>query len=166
MTLDGIGLFFQRDNTWWREMPAFSSYISKTQALLQYGRPVSDIAIYTGDEMPRRAILPERLTESLPGLFSETTLKEEAARKANIGQPLEVSPVGVTHTKNMTKAEHWVNTLNGYRYDSFNHDALDGCRIENGKLVTRGGTAYSVIVVPQARPMNCLLYTSPSPRDA
>ena len=154
MTLDGIGTFFQRDNTWWREMPAFSSYISKTQALLQYGRPVSDIAIYTGDEMPRRAILPERLTESLPGLFSETTLKEEAARKANIGQPLEVSPVGVTHTRNMTKAEHWVNTLNGYRYDSFNHDALDGCRIENGKLVTRGGTAYSVIVVPQARPMN------------
>lgn len=154
MTLDGIGTFFQRDNTWWKEMPVFNKYISRTQALLQYGRPVSDIAVYTGDEMPRRAIMPERLVNTLPGLFSEKTLKEEAARKANIGQPLEVSPVGVTHTKNMTKADDWVNTLNGYRYDSFNHDALYGCRVENGKLITRGGTAYSAFVVPQARLMN------------
>lgn len=154
MTLDGIGTFFQRDNTWWKEMPVFDKYISKTQALLQYGRPVSDIAVYTGDEMPRRAIMPERLVNTLPGLFSEKTLKDEAVRKANIGQPLEVSPVGVTHTKNMTKADEWVNTLNGYRYDSFNHDALYGCRVENGKLITRGGTAYSAFVVPQARLMN------------
>lgn len=154
MTLDGIGTFFQRDNTWWREMPVFCRYISKTQALLQYGKPVSDIAVYTGDEMPRRAIMPERLVNTLTGLFSEQTLRDEAVRKANIGQPLEVSPVGVTHSKNMTKADQWVNPLNGYRYDSFNRDALEGCRVENGKLVTRYGASYSTLVVPQARPMN------------
>lgn len=154
MTLDGIGTFFQRDNTWWREMPAFSKYISRTQALLQYGKPVSDIAVYTGDEMPRRAILPERLVNSLSGLFSESTLTAEFSRKLNVGQPLEVSPVGVTHTKNMTKADDWINPLRGYKYDSFNHDALNGCRVENGKLITRGGTVYSAFVVPQQRPMN------------
>ena len=154
MTLDGIGTFFQRDNTWWKEMPVFDNYISKTQALLQYGKPVSDIAVYTGDEMPRRSIMPERLTSTLPGLFSEKTLQEEATRKANVGQPIEVSPVGVTHTKNMTKADDWVNSLNGYRYDSFNHDVLNECKIENGKLITKGGTVYSTLVVPQQRPMN------------
>ncbi len=154
MTLDGIGTFFQRDNTWWREMPAFDRYISKTQALLQYGSPVTDIAVYTGDEMPRRAILPERLATTLPGLFSDKTLAEVAKRKANAGQPMEVSPVGVNHTKYMTKADEWVNSLNGYKYDSFNHDALNGCRVVNGKLTTRGGTAYSTLVVPQERPMN------------
>lgn len=154
MTLDGIGTFFQRDNTWWREMPAFTGYIARTQALLQYGKPVTDLAVYTGDEMPRRSIMPERLLNTLPGLFSEKTAKEEKARKANVGQPTEMSPVGVTHTKNMTKADEWVNTLNGYRYDSFNHDALVGCRVENGKLITRGGTAYSAFVVPQPRLMN------------
>ena len=154
MTLDGIGTFFQRDNTWWREMPAFDRYISKTQALLQYGRPVNDIAVYIGDEMPRRAILPERLVNTLPGLFSEDDLKAEAARKANVGQPTEVSPVGVTHTKNMTKADDWVNALSGYRYDSFNHDVLNGCKVVDGKLVTKGGTVYSVLVVPQSRLMN------------
>ena len=54
----------------------------------------------------------------------------------------------------MTKADDWVNALNGYRYDSFNHDVLDGCRVEDGKLVTKGGAEYSVLVIPQSRQMN------------
>lgn len=154
MTLDGIGTFFQRDNTWWREMPAFTDYISRCQALLQYGSPVVDIAVYTGDETPRRAILPERLTTTLPGLIGEETLERERIRMANVGQPLEVSPVGVTHTKNMTKAESLINPLRGYRYDSFNHDVLDGARVEDGCIVTEGGMRYKTLVLPQARPMN------------
>ena len=154
MTLDGIGTFFQRDNTWWREMPAFTDYISRCQALLQYGSPVVDIAVYTGDEMPRRAILPERLTTSLPGLLGEETLERERVRMLNEGQPLEVSPVGVTHTLNMTKAEQWINPLRGYRYDSFNHDVLDGAHVDGGCIVTEGGMRYRVLVLPQARPMN------------
>ena len=154
MTLDGIGTFLQRDNTWWREMPAFTSYISRCQSLLQYGKPVIDLAVYTGDETPRRSILPERLITSLPGLFSEKTIKREQERLANVGQPLEVSPVKVTHTANMTKAEHWVNPLQGYRYDSFNHDVLGKSQVKNGKLVTPNGMEYSALVIPQARKMN------------
>lgn len=154
MTLDGIGTFFQRDNTWWKEMPAFTGYISRCQALLQYGKPVVDIAVYTGDETPRRAILPERLITSLPGLYSDQVKEREAKRLANAGQPLEVSPVGVTHTANMTKAEHWVNPLRGYRYDSFNHDVLGKSQVKGGRLVTPGGMEYSALVIPQARKMN------------
>lgn len=154
MTLDGIGTFFQRDNTWWNEMPAFTSYISRCQALLQYGNPVIDLALYTGDEVPRRSILPERLLTSLPGLFGKKTIERERIRMENAGQPLEVSPVGVTHTANMTKAEHWINPLHGYRYDSFNHDVLNGARVENGMIVTAGGMRYSALVMPQTRPMN------------
>ena len=154
MTLDGIGTFFQRDNTWWREMPAFTQYICRCQALLQYGDPVVDIAVYTGDEVPRRAILPERLTTTLPGLLGEQTLSRERERLLNEGQPLEVSPVGVTHTKNMTKAEQWINPLRGYRYDSFNHDVLSRAQVADGSIVTESGMSYSVLVLPQARPMN------------
>ena len=154
MTLDGIGTFFQRDNTWWQEMPAFSGYIKRCQSLLQYGVPVTDLAVYTGDETPRRSIMPERLISSLPGLFTEKTKEAERKRKANVGQPLEVSPVGVTHTANMTKADDWVNALNGYRYDSFNHDILAKSRVENGRLITPGDTSYGVLVIPQARQMN------------
>ncbi|MCD8290166.1 MAG: DNA-binding protein, partial [Prevotella sp.] len=84
MTLDGIGTFFQRDNTWWNEMPAFTAYISRCQALLQYGSPVVDLAVYTGDETPRRAILPERLVTTLPGLFGSDAIAKENERLANV----------------------------------------------------------------------------------
>ena len=154
MTLDGIGTFFQRDNTWWKEMSAFTGYISRCQSLLQYGSPVIDLAVYTGDETPRRSILPERLVSSLPGLFSEETKERESKRLANEGQPLEVSPVGVTHTANMTKAEDWINPLRGYRYDSFNHDVLGKSQVKGNTLVTQDGMAYAALVIPQARKMN------------
>ena len=154
MTLDGIGTFFQRDNTWWREMPAFAEYIRNCQTFLQRGNPVVDLAVYIGDELPRRSILPERLTDILPGLFGDSILQREAVRLRNEGQPMETSPVGVNHTRNMTKAEDWVNPLHGYKYDSFNHDVLRGMRVENGVVVTRDGMRYRAIVVPQARKMN------------
>ncbi len=154
MTLDGIGTFFQRDNTWWKEMSAFSAYIMRCQMLLQYGQPVVDLAVYTGDEVPRRSILPERLITTLPGLFGDKLIERERKRMANVGQPLEVSPVGVTHTANMTKAESWINPLHGYRYDSFNHDVLNGAKVEDGMIVTEGGMRYSALIMPQSRPMN------------
>ena len=154
MTLDGIGTFFQRDNTWWREMPAFTRYITNCQELLQEGQPVVDLAVYIGDEVPRRALLPERLTSMLPGLFGDSILRREAARMANEGQPMETSPVGVNHTRNMTKAEDWVNPLHGYKYDSFNHDVLSDMRVENGEVVTRGGMRYKALVIPQTHTMN------------
>lgn len=154
MTLDGIGTFFQRDNTWWREMPAFTDYIKRCQKGLQYGKPVVDIAVYTGDEMPRRSIIPNRLVDMLPGLFGEKYVTQEHARIANVGLPMEVSPVGVNHTKNMVKADDFINPLHGYKYDSFNHDVLKTATVVNGKIRTAYGMEYAVLVVPQARPMN------------
>lgn len=154
MTLDGIGNFFQRDNTWWKEMKAFNDYVSSCQALLQKGRPVVDIAVYTGNEVPRRALLPERLVTSLPGLFGPELVEREKVRLLNEGQPIEVSPVGVYHTANMTKADMFTNPLHGYKYDSFNHDALKGAKVESGELVTAGGMRYKVLVVPQPHKLN------------
>ena len=154
MTLDGIGTFFQRDNTWWREMPAFTRYITNCQKMLQQGHPIVDLAVYVGDEVPRRSILPERLTGILPGLFGDSILRRETIRLRNEGQPMETSPVGVNHTRNMTKAEDWINPLRGYKYDSFNHDVLRGMRVENGEVVTREGMRYKALVIPQARKMN------------
>lgn len=45
MTLDGIGLFYQRDQTWFRESSAFVDYATRCQTLLQKGTPVVDIAV-------------------------------------------------------------------------------------------------------------------------
>ena len=156
MTLDGIGLFFQRDQTWWdKGAKAFSDYATRCQTLLQYGHPVTDIAVFTGEEIPRRSILPERLVSSLPGIFGAERVESERIRLANEGQPLLVRPVGVTHSANMADPEKWVNPLRGYAYDSFNKDALLRlAKAENGRMILPGGASYKVLVLPLARPMN------------
>ena len=155
MTLDGIGLFFQRDQTWWPNgAKAFVDYAARCQALLQYGHPVTDIAVFTGEEIPRRAILPDRLVPSLPGLFGAERVQSERVRLENKNIPLR-SIVGVTHTANMADPDKWVNPLRGYAYDSFNLDALlNLATIENGRMTFPGGASYRVVVLPLPHPMS------------
>lgn len=156
MTLDGIGLFFQRDQTWWdKGAKALSDYATRCQSMLQYGHPVTDIAVFTGEEIPRRSVLPERLVPSLPGIFGQERVASERIRLANEGQPLRVRPVGVTHSANMADPEKWVNPMRGYAYDSFNKDALLRlAKVVNGRMVLPGGASYKVLVLPLPRPMN------------
>ena len=124
MTLDGIGLFFQRDQTWFAEAKPFVDYITRCQTLLQKGKPVVDIAVYIGEEMPCRALTPDRLVPILPGLFGAERVASEKKRLANIGQPMEESPVGVRHSAGILDLKDWINPLHGYQYDSMNKDAL------------------------------------------
>ena len=166
MTLDGIGLFFQRNQTWWdKGAKAFSEYATRCQSLLQYGHPVTDIAVFTGEEVPRRSVLPERLVPSLPGLFGTERVESERIRLANEGQPLRVRPVGVTHSANMADPEKWVNPLRGYAYDSFNKDALLRlAKAKNGRMKLAEGMGYKVVVLPLSRPMNPEPVLSPAVR--
>ena len=155
MTLDGIGLYFQRDQTWWKQGKAWVDYARRCQTLLQFGNPVTDIAVFTGEETPRRAILPYRLVPSLPGIFGQEWVDAEAKRLKNEGQPVEEMPVGVSHSANMTDLGDWVDPLNGYAYDSFNKDALirlaEG---EHGRLVLPGGASYRILILPKPHPMS------------
>ena len=156
MTLDGIGLFFQRDQTWMSEAKDFVDYITRCQKMLQEGNPVADIAVFTGEEMPSRAVLPERLVPMLPGLFGEKRVAAETKRLLNKGNPMEESPVGVKHSAGIVDTRDWVNALNGYQYDSMNRDALlnlatttaDSC------ISLPSGAKYRVLVIPQKNPMN------------
>ena len=124
MTLDGIGLFFQRDQTWFAEAKPFVDYITRCQTRLQKGHPVVDIAVYTGEEIPSRAFTPDRLVTMLPGLFGTERVASERKRLANVGQPMEESPVGVRHSAGILDLKDWINPLHGYQYDSMNKDAL------------------------------------------
>ncbi len=138
MTLDGIGLFFQRDQTWFPEAKPFVDYITRCQTLLQKGKPVVDIAVYTGEEMPCRAFTPDRLVPMLPGLFGAERVASEHKRLANVGQPMEESPVGVRHSVGIVDLKDWINPLHGYQYDSMNKDALLNQPFN-----------YKVLVIPQ-----------------
>ena len=46
-----IGTPFLRGQTWWKYMPYFTRYLSRTSYLLERGLPVVDVLWYTGDEV-------------------------------------------------------------------------------------------------------------------
>jgi hypothetical protein len=155
MTLDGVGLYFQRDQTWFKQSKAWIDYLTRCQALLQMGKPVVDIAVFTGEEVPRRSILPDRLVNSLPGIFGADKVAKERRRLANIGQPLRSIPDGVNHSANMADPEDWIDPLNGYQYDCLNPDILlNGATVRNGRVVLLGGASYAILVFPDRHPMH------------
>ena len=147
MTLDGIGLFFQRDQTWFKQSKAWIDYLTRCQALLQLGKPVVDIGVFTGEEIPRRSILPEKLVHTLPGIFGAEKVAAEKKRLENIGQPMRQIPDGVSHAANMADPENWIDPLNGYAYDSFNPEALMMMKVKNGRVVLPGGASYKILVI-------------------
>jgi len=155
MTLNGVGLYFQRDQTWWEAGNAWVDYARRCQALLQQGRPVVDVAVFTGEELPRRAVLPDRLVSALPGIFGEEVVQREARRLANEGEPQRAMPEGVGHSANMADPEDWVDPLRGYAYDSINRDALLRLsEVRDGRIELPGGASYGVLVIPGPRPMS------------
>ncbi|WP_200975676.1 glycosyl hydrolase [Echinicola sp. 20G] len=155
MTLDVIGLYFQRDQTWWKPAKAWVDYAQRTQYQLQKGKPVVDVAVFSGEDLPSRSVLPERLVAFLPGIFGEERVTGEEARWANEDQPTRVIPAGVKHAANMADAEDWTDPLRGYHYDSFNKDALlNLAEVKDGKVVLPGGASYALLVFPGVRKMN------------
>lgn len=154
MTLDGVGVYFQRDQTWWQQGRAWIDYLRRCQALLQTGKPVTDIAVFTGEELPRRSLLPDRLVKTLPGILGKDRVEKELKRLKNEGTPLRQIPDGVTHSANMADPEDWVDPLNGYAYDCFNPDALlHLATVKNGRIVLPGGASYAALVIPYQQPM-------------
>lgn len=149
MTLDGIGLFFQRDQTWFAEAKPFVDYITRCQTWLQKGRPVVDIAVFTGEEIPSRALTPDRLVPMLPGLFGAERVASERKRLANVGQPMEESPVGVRHSAGILDLKDWINPLHGYQYDSMNKDALTRWLEDMEDPKNYYIPRYHVLVIPQ-----------------
>ena len=155
MTLDGVGLYFQRDQTWWKPGKAWVDYLQRCQTLLQMGKPVIDVAVFTGEETPRRSITPDRLVNVLPGIFGADVVASEAKRLQNVGEPLHVIPDGVTSSANMAEPQNWVNPLRGYAYDSFNRDALLRlATVKNGRIELPGGASYGVLIIPGATKMS------------
>lgn len=155
MTLGGVGTFLQRDQTWWPQARPWVDYTSRCQWLLQQGRPVADIAVFTGEELPRRAILPPALVSTLPGLFGPQRVEAERTRLQNTGEPTTKKPNGVVRSANMADPADWIDPLHGYAFDSFNPDALlHLATVRNGRIELAGGASYGLLVLPGATPMN------------
>lgn len=151
MTLDGIGLYFQRDQTWWNQAKAFTDYIARCQAMLQYGRPVTDVGVFMGEEIPSRAFTPNKLIDVLPGIIGEAKVNAEKQRLKNDGQPMTEMPAGVNCSANILDPAKWINALNGYAFDSFNKDVLINAYAEDKRMELVDGADYRVVIFPNGQ---------------
>lgn len=50
----GIGSPFLRGQTWWKHMPAFTSYLARCTYMMERGKPVSSVLWYIGDEYQQK----------------------------------------------------------------------------------------------------------------
>jgi hypothetical protein len=154
MTLDDIGTFFQRDQTWWKPGKAWFDYCQRVQFQLQKGKPVIDLAVFIGEDFPSRSFVPDRLVPLIPNVFGKERLESEKIRLENEGQPTAKMPKEVTYSKNITDLSQWINPLNGYQYDSFNTDVLiNRAKVENGKITFGGGIEYGALLFPGSHKM-------------
>ena len=154
MTLDDIGTFFQRDQTWWKPGKAWFEYCQRVQFQLQKGKPVIDLAVFIGEDFPSRSFVPDRLVPFIPNVFGKERLESEKIRLDNEGQPTAKMPKEVTYSKNITDLSQWVNPLNGYQYDSFNADVLiNNAKVVNGKISFNGGIEYGALLFPGSHKM-------------
>ncbi|WP_140485508.1 glycosyl hydrolase [Flavobacterium sp. GSA192] len=154
MTLDDIGTFFQRDQTWWKPGKAWFDYCQRVQLQLQKGKPVVDLAVFIGEDLPSRSLVPDRLFPFIPNVFGQERVASEKIRLENEGQPTTKMPKEVTYSKNNTDLSQWVNPMNGYQYDSFNADVLvNRSKVVNGKVSFGGGIEYGALLFPGSRRM-------------
>jgi hypothetical protein len=76
-------------------------------------------------------------------------VEEEKQRRLNTGEPLRELPTGVFHSANMAILAEHPDPFHGYKYDSFNPDALlQRATVKNGRVLMPGGASYSVLVIP------------------
>jgi hypothetical protein len=78
MTLNGIGAFFSRTQTWWRPARAWFDYLRRCQALLQEGQAVAEICYFTGENIPARSLLPRQLSLPLPDGYAYDCINRDA----------------------------------------------------------------------------------------
>lgn len=57
VTMGANGFDFNRLNTWWEQSKAYMDYVARAQFLLQQGRNVADVLVFTGESSPNDAFL-------------------------------------------------------------------------------------------------------------
>ncbi|NKJ44124.1 glycosyl hydrolase [Novosphingobium sp. SG720] len=98
MTLNGIGTVFSRTQTWWAQAHGWFDYLRRCQAVLQRGVPISDVAVFTGEEVPNRALLPHQLDGPLPdGIAYDSINRDALVRLAGVEDGAIVLPGGMRY---------------------------------------------------------------------
>jgi hypothetical protein len=116
---------FSPQNAWWDDFRALNEYVTRVQSFLQHAGPDHDVLLYYP--------------------LYEVLAVHGNARLAHFG--------GANPQPSNTAFEAAAETMQrqGFTYDFISDRQLLETRVENGALVTPGGSKYRVVVIPGAR---------------
>ncbi|MCR4824762.1 MAG: glycoside hydrolase family 2 protein [Bacteroidales bacterium] len=118
---------FQPTNPFWKDFGAFNAYVARCQSFLQAGHPDNDILLF----FDATDLLSERGREPLLFHMGQNTPAQSAIGKS---------------------AEYLYNK--GYSWDYITDKmVLDNIRTEHGEIVTKAGTRYKTLIVPECEKM-------------
>ena len=125
-------------NSIWRDAPYLMQYIERCQSFLQLGEPDNDFLVY----------LPDRDMWRIRGPRNDDD--KQASKNRRGGEDLLMQ--FDIHTMD-EKAPQFIRSILtidslGYDCDYISDRQLAKVRIENGMLVTEGGTRYRALIVP------------------
>ena len=120
-------------NSIWRDAPYMMQYIERCQSFLQMGQPDNDFLVYLPvrdmwrKRLPRKDGKPWNLGEDLLMQFDIHSMDEKAPE--------------------FIRSILTIDSL-GYDCDYISDRQLQKVRIEDGELVTEGGTHYKALIIP------------------
>ena len=135
-------------NSIWRDAPYMMQYIERCQSFLQLGKPDNDFLVYLPvrdmwrKRIPRKDGKPWKLGEDLLMQFDIHTMDEKAPEF--ISSILKIDSLG-------------------YDCDYISDRQLAKVRIDNGTLVTEGGTRYRALIIPSGTTIDDRLASLLSP---
>ena len=125
-------------NSIWRDAPYLMQYIERCQSFLQLGEPDNDFLVY----------LPVRDMWRIRGPRNDDD--KQASKNRRGGEDLLMQFDIHTMDEKAPQFIHSILTIDslGYDCDYISDRQLAKVRIENGMLVTEGGTRYRALIVP------------------
>jgi len=90
----GIGTPFLRGQTWWKQMPEFTTYLARCTYLLERGKPVSDVLWYLGDEISHK---PDQHAPFPEGFKYDYCNPDVLLNRLSVCNGMLVTPEGISY---------------------------------------------------------------------
>lgn len=96
-TFASWGLNFNRANTWWNSVHAWTAYLTRCDYLLREGQSVCDVLSYVGEDVPNRIAWRDELHPVLPAGYDFDGCDTRALMEARVRDGSIVLPSGTQY---------------------------------------------------------------------
>lgn len=96
-TFASWGLNFNRSNTWWSSVHAWTAYLARCNFLLRQGHAVNDVLFYVGEDVPNRIAWRDELHPVLPPGYDFDGCDTRAVMEARVQGGRIVLPGGAEY---------------------------------------------------------------------